>query len=470
MSNKEKFNSKENLSPKEQSEKEESVEQVANNIREKVKNHVKEIKNEGLSDKEKEEATCEEMSEYLRINNEIDDLVWKVRQEEKGAKYEYERNNEIDSKQETNLSIEKRKQLKKIWEEMVVDKKSFNNIENLDNNEIKDYLFASIMKEIKEFIKDSKINLDNQLIENIKSADNVDDKSVSELKYIKEAHNQVNKLVEEFSKLKNKSAKWDSWPKRIKENKSFNCVGATLLGIYLLEQAGIESHYGVPSGHVINIAKLSNGVWWYVDFRNGKENVLKLEPEIIEINGVETLKVDRSEIDYNLIPIFDNSIAPGLILNNLSALEYEANDESISNNNLDKKSAKDYLKEYKDNFENIDFNSLSRTIYPELSQINKSDAMKREMRRIREIKNFKNIIRDYISSLTKEQKDFLKKEIKLKRSSIKEFFKDEDNIDLENVSNELRGLLKLFLKNLENINPEFSQKVINKVVEMIGYK
>src|SRR3989338_6756505 len=258
---------------------------------------------------------------------------------------EFEKMDNAYAKQERQeISSEQKKILGKVWTEMVVDNSDTpENIRDMPNEEIKKWLFESTMKDMESFTNELRLKNDQVLIEKIQKTENLDEKSALELEYIRNVHAQVDSLVHNFDRSGNKSTKWDSWPKRMRETKEFNCVGATLLGINLLEKGGIKSYYGNPGGHVVNIAKLSNGEWWYVDFRNGKQNIIKLEPEEIVIADVPTLKINQPNIDYRLIPLYANSEAAGSVLGNLSSLKHEAEDERIPNEDIEKKEAKEYL-------------------------------------------------------------------------------------------------------------------------------
>ena len=176
---------------------------------------------------------------------------------------EFEKMDNAYAKQERQeISSEQKKILGKVWTEMVVDNSDTpENIRDMPNEEIKKWLFESTMKDIESFTNELRLKNDQVLIEKIQKTENLDEKSVLELEYIRNIHAQVDNIVHNFDESENKSTKWDSWPKRMRETKEFNCVGATLLGINFLEKSGIKSYYGNPGGHVVNIAKLSNGEW-----------------------------------------------------------------------------------------------------------------------------------------------------------------------------------------------------------------
>ena len=324
------------------------------------------------------------------------------------------------------------------------------------------------MKDIEKFSEELGLRIDAELVKKIQNAKSLEEKSTLELEYIKQAHTQINEIVQKFNRSADKSTKWDSWPKRMRETREFNCVGATLLGINLLEKGGIKSYYGNPYGHVVNIVKLSNGEWWYVDFRNGK--LIKLEPEKTTIAGVPTLKINQPDIDYKIIPLYDNSEAAGSVLGNLSSLKHEAENESTPGEDIEKKEAKEYLEKYSQNFQKADFSLLHQSLYPKFIKFYKTDEMKKEISRIDSMRDFEKPVQNYMKTLTKEQEKVLIEEIKIKKNGIEDLFYKENESVFQDVSPELKKVLELFLENLKSVKerqPEIYQEVIDKIVGKI---
>jgi len=373
--------------------------------------------------------------------------------------------------EQQELSPEQKKTLGEVWTEMVIDNGNVpENIEEMTQAEIKQYLFESIMKDIERFSEELGLQIDAELVEKIQNAKSLEEKSALELEYIKQAHAQVDEIVKKFDRSANKSTKWDSWPKRMRETKEFNCVGATLLGIYLLEKGGIKSRYGNPHGHVINIAKLSNGELWYVDFRNGKKNIIKLEPEETNISNVPTLKINQSNIDYRLIPLYTNSEAVGSVLGNLSSLKREAEDKSTSDEDIEKKEAREYLEKYGQNFQKADFSLFHQLLYSKLIEFDKTDEMQKERARIDGMRNFEKPVQNFTKTLTKEQEKVLVEEIKTKKNYIDNLFYKDDESVLKDASSELKKVLELFLEGLRSVKekqPEVYQEAIDKIVSRI---
>ena len=385
---------------------------------------------------------------------------------------EFEKMDNAYAKQERQeISSEQKKILGKVWTEMVVDNSDTpENIRDMPNEEIKKWLFESTMKDMESFTNELRLKNDQVLIEKIQKTENLDEKSALELEYIKNVHTQVDSMVHNFDRSENKSTKWDSWPKRMRETKEFNCVGATLLGINFLEKGGIKSYYGNPGGHVVNIAKLSNGEWWYVDFRNGKQNIIRIEPEETFLADVPVLKINHPGIGYKLIPIYENSEATCSILSNLASLKRTAENKNISDENTENKEAKEYLEKYKSNFEKTNFSLFHQTLYSKFIEVEKTKEMRGEIRRIDNMREFEKPIHDYTKILSKEQKMAIIEEIKNKKESIGNLFYKDDRSVLQKSSPKLKKILELYLENLGKIKenqPEIYKEAVDKIIDGI---
>lgn len=384
--------------------------------------------------------------------------------------FEQQKNIEVGTEQQ-ELTSEQKKILGEVWTEMVIDGESMpGNMGEMRQDEIKKWLFESIVKDTEKFAEELGLQIDAALVEKIRNTEDLGKKSALELEYIKSVHAQVDKIVQSFDKSGRKSTRWDNWPKRMRETKEFQCGGATLLGMHLLEKAGIESYYGNPSGHQVNIARLSNGEWWYVDFINGKRNVIKIEPKETKLADVSVLEIDCPDIDYKLIPIYDHSEAAGRVLHILSILKYEAEDKTIPDEDIAKQEAKEYLKKYAQNFQKADFSLLHQSLYPKFIEVDKTEEMQKEITRIESIRDFEKPVQDYTKTLTKEQKEALVEEIKTKKEAIENLFYQEDTSILQEISSELKKVLELFLESLKGVKekqPEVYQETVDKIVGQI---
>ena len=385
---------------------------------------------------------------------------------------EFEKMDNTCAKQERQeIGPEQKKILGEVWAEMAVDNSDTpENISDMTTEEIKKWLFESTMKDIERLENEWGLQANKNLIEKIKKTENLNEKSVLELEYIRNVHDQVDNIVKKFDKSEGKSTKWDSWPKKMRETGKFNCVGATLLGIRLLEKGGVKSYYGNPSGHVLNIVKLSNGDWWYVDFVNGKQNIIKIDPVETTLAGVPVLKINHPSIDYKLIPIYSNSEAPCSILSNLASLKRKTKYENTSDESAERKEEMAYLKRYKDDFQKADFSTFHQTLYPNFIEVEEMKEMQEEILRVDTIRDFEKPVKNHVKTLTKEQEKILIEEIKNKKESIENLFYKDDQSVLQKSSPELKKILELYLENLGKIKEkqqEIYQETIFKIVDGI---
>lgn len=324
---------------------------------------------------------------------------------------------------ENNLSWEETQYLVENWKNEVIDG-DFNIDDNqISNQKLKKILSESLMEDVSKLSNEWGIELN---------------KSLPEEEYIEKLQIQINNLAQKTER----NTYWESWPKKMREDGDFNCVGATLLGINALKDKKIESYYGNPWGHVVNIAKLSNGKWMYIDFRN---NIVKeINPEEITLNEHRTLKINNESIDYRLIPIHDNSAVIGSIIGNLSGLEAERGNEKRQ-----------------DIYQNI-----KQKLFPEFGEIENTEEMQMEKERVESMQKAGKEAKDYLKGLSKEKR----KEVSQEAINKKELVKCSivDGHLSEEYSNELKKFLKLMIIGLnsiakEEIKEEAIARFLNKI-------
>lgn len=280
-------------------------------------------------------------------------------------------------KEKNELSIGEKRQLSEAWCGVVLGKEDCSqDIETMSNDGVKEWMYGSLMREIESLAKDWKLEPDEELINKIQEQQDLENKEKLEAEYIKKMHDKVSRIAKDFD-MASADVHWSSWPQRMRETGKFNCVGATLIGTRFLDKAGIKSYYGSPAGHAINIAKLSNGEWWYADFLADKKWVKKFKPSETRVANVRTLKIDDKDNNFKLIPLLENSEAPSSILDNLSELQKEK-----ITKNMPKEDA-DYILKFQEKFKDIDFGNLSYKLYPEVCALEESEEMKEEIERKR---------------------------------------------------------------------------------------
>jgi len=229
----------------------------------------------------------------------------------------------------------------------------------------------------------------------------------------------------------------------MRDDEGFNCVGATLLGINALKEKEIESYYGNPWGHVVNIAKLSNGKWMYVDFKNNM--VKEITPEEVTLGGCRMLKIDDENIDYKLIPIYDSSVAVGSIIGNLSGLEAEKGNE-----------------EGQDIYQNI-----KQKLFPEIQKTEDMGEMKAEKERVESIQETEKEAKEYLRRLSGETREKVLQETISKKELIRDSILNESL--LGEFSNELHEFLRLIIIGFSLITKkEIREEAISRFLSKVN--
>lgn len=379
-------------------------------------------------------------------------------------------------KETKELSSKEKGAITDSWVKMVVDNEEVpGGVEHMDNEEIKAWLYQSLMSDTGRLIDEWGIKPDKELISKIQKEKDSRKRTDYEIKYIESIHKKIQQSRNSFENARKKkhvekSNKWDSWPKKMREVKDFNCVGATIIGMKFLEDAGIESYHGTPSGHSVNVVHLSNGEWYYEDFLNNIRQTQKMSNiEEVEIAGVRVLKPAEPVNDYKFIPIQQNSEVPEAILGNLSVLSSDVQDQKTPKTHegqLEKHEAEKFFIQYSAEYKNTDFHKMKSMLYPKRYALNESEEMSREHDRIEFIQNLEQPIQEYTRSLSKKQIDKLIEEVREKIKDIKEFFSGDDKI-LSGSSETLGDVLRLYRESLGKVRSQkqgLYQEAVNMVI------
>ncbi len=381
--------------------------------------------------------------------------------------------NTVPKKEIRELSGERKKALADLWTEVAIDNAiPPQEIEAMSSAEIKKWLFESLMSDVDILAEEWGMDLDVALIEKIQQTESGFEREKLEIEYFLAAHAKIDERVKKFSRSPEKSAKWDSWPKKMRETGEFNCVGATLLGIRALGAAGIENYLGNPYGHAVNIVKTSAGNWFYVDFRNGKRNVFNLEPEIVKINEVTVLKVKSPRTDYRLIPIDDVEDISSSIIANFSSLAREAVDPSVPDQSPEKKDAKEIMDRYgaKLNCEELD--DFDEALFPGIIHFDETPETQEEKRRLKSQRNFEDEIAVYLRAFPDgtEERERINAEIKKNWEKMIAFILRDDRTIFEGASDNFKAFLKVLdgaLSRLKSQPPEIRDEVIATLIGRI---
>lgn len=332
------------------------------------------------------------------------------------------------------------------WLTIAVDNQSKpDDLESLNNQQLKEWLYKVLMNDTSKLMEEWKMQPNIILVERIRSEQNPEQKAKIEMDFIE----SIRVKIQEFKKdhpLGDRSDKWNSWPSEMRENKTFNCVGGTLLGISLLDRAGMHSYYGNPFSHVLNIVELSDGEWVYADFLNNQ--VKKIKPQEIMMGNVRTLKLEEPDIIYRYIPLLDNSESVGSIIGNFHSLEHDVKDKKVEP--LDRQEAKRLFSNFSEEFQKNDFSSVHDTLYPSKVSLYRIKEMQNEGGRIEKIRSFSTSARKYFETFDPQQKEGLLKEIKANAEGIRKLFYEDDNEVLSKVSSASKKLIQSLVSDTRN--------------------
>lgn len=186
----------------------------------------------------------------------------------------------------------------------------------------------------------------------------------------------------------------------MKERKRFNCVGAIQLGSALLKEAGIETSIGNPASHVVNIARLANGDWWYVDLMNGGSQIRPITPTEIKLGSASVLRLNEPEIDYRLVPLYSTDEMPVFVLGNLASLQRDAQEEETDDEIL---AAREYANRFRDTFQRVDLSELTDRLYPHAHDVQGTDEMREETERINRLYSDDLSIKELLAPLSQAE-------------------------------------------------------------------
>lgn len=129
------------------------------------------------------------------------------------------------------LSVDEKQNLGEAWVEMVVGKGAVpEKIQEMSDEELKEWLFVSLMEGVGDFIEKTGIVVDEYLIEKITSEEDIDKKSILELEYINNIREALNSFAQPF-RSRGEVTTWNSCPSLMKETESFNCVGGIFVPV-----------------------------------------------------------------------------------------------------------------------------------------------------------------------------------------------------------------------------------------------
>lgn len=312
-----------------------------------------------------------------------------------------------------------------VWGDMILGEKvDFSEEELEDSEKFKSKLFSSLMESTGKLIEDWGIKLNEDLIGKLKLAKSIEEKTKFETEYINWIWSEFVEgiVLKNMGMEEGENIKYKSSPAVMKDKK-FNCVGASMLGVYLLEKAGIKSYLGNPPGHALNIIQLSNKEWRILDLRNGSLRII--DPNIEDVDGMQCLKFTIPGYRYQFIPLYNNESISENIIGNIGSMLYEIkNNSQLSGDFIgqDKAVSREDFDKYVNG--KFNFSKLAQDLYPEHYLFLNSKQYKKEKDRLRESDKIGDIIKKYLLDLPKEESDLVMQDLKNNKASVEDLFYD----------------------------------------------
>ncbi len=404
--------------------------------------------------------------------------------EEMGIERELKKNikeflSEKKEVKETELSNEEKEAFGEAWVEMIVGSGEMpKDFGEWNNEKIKEWLSETVSSATADVVKAWGLPEPDDLWENAEKQAKKKGKNKVEVEdiYIQEVRKEIRAFSDQNKS--ERSLKWDSWPKIMKENKAFNCVGGTLVGSYYLEMLqkmkDAEVYFGNPYEHAVNIVKKKDGGYIYADFTNN--NIKNIKAKTVEVGGVQALEVDDLGIDYQLIPIQSVETASGSIIGNLASLKNDAENPPKAKTPLEEKEiqeAQEYLKLHKETFDALDFDKVLKVLYPDQYNLSTSPEMEKEKKRLDILEDFDKDMREYTNSLSIPERVRVLREAKKNIRDVENAVKNLELSDdfLKKMSPELKHTLNLLLQSLimtkekygGDIQEEFGERFLKKL-------
>lgn len=367
---------------------------------------------------------------------------------------------------EQELSAEQKKSLAQAWCSVVLGREATpDNIEAFSNEQVRAWLYDSLISETLVLRNEWGLNPDiEQYREAMEGCTDDVQRSDVQFRFIDSFNDGIASFDESHPRGLNRPRRWESWPKTMRDSKSFNCVGATLFAFVSLEEAGIEVSEGDPAGHSVAIARLADGEHVYVDANN--DNVFVIRPEEKNIGGVRCLVVRDPRIEYEIIPVFDRHNLVKSVLGNLSGVLDDLKHGNYESKAQEQRTKEIYLAQ-KEMFDSIDFREFKRLLYgPDKDPWNNSDepAFEVEFQKVELLHDFAKAKKDLSPEIINELVGVL-----LKNSEdIKQFMLDVGH-SIPGISDALREVLVGMHENAWRLS-HGNQAAISKAIEHFAFQ
>jgi hypothetical protein len=361
------------------------------------------------------------------------------------------------------LTPSERENLAVAWADIAVEGVEVpNGISKWDDDRLRAWLSETFRADTARLVREWGLEPDAALLAELRAEEDPARRADIEMRYIESVNAAITGFQrdEDARQTGERSTKWDSWPRRMRATRQFNCVGGTILGIELLNQAGIQSYEGSPAGHVVNIVRRSDGAWVYADFTNSC--IRKLSPNVQVIGGVETLVVDDPTLTYRLIPLTANAEAPKSVLGNLNCC-LGGGDPPES---IDGAEAERIRSLYSTHFEKNDFGALADNLYPGQARYREAPEAQEERRRVGNIRKAERTIQSFFDTDGPTDREAIKREKRTRSLELRLYIRDGDEQVLAKLSEPLRRTLPAlrgYLEELRVSDPETYETLMRTI-------
>lgn len=395
------------------------------------------------------------------------------------------------------ITLEIKQKIAETWKKVILGKEvETPDLSALDNRDLGRWLNDTLMESVGQIVDEQIIEHENKeanlpsqqqevteakrkidaFQEKMASSENPEQKLETEIDFLK----QIQIIINALKSNQPHNNKWNSWPLTIKENKGANCHGTAMMTEHLLKKGFKERYFGNPVGHSVNLVRLSDDSWMYIDLTNRK--LLRLHPKVSELEempksgGSPYLEINEPELDYQMILVCDiNSYPANGVAGNIKALAREAKEDSSDE---DHRLAADFYQRFPKELDVwLKNHRLFEDLYPDLKEYHHGDLWHKEEERVSGLRMEKYIKRSlkFAKDNIKEiEKGLLEADINDNMGAWENYFLSK-NIPLPaKIKNEyfikFIEMLKEELNESLPIGTEMRETITNKIVNRLSLK
>ena len=279
---------------------------------------------------------------------------------------------------EAELTIEQKKYLVGAWHQIIADNKlPEKDIKEMSNSELKAWLKETVLESAFNIAEEWGIVPQEKF--NIES-DDIKEKTGQELAFIMDLKAKIADFIR-INPRDFQTSRYCFYSRAMQSRYNFNCVGISTIACSIFDSVGAEHYMGQVAGHVLNVVKLSDGRWMYVDYNN-KQSIKEFKPEISKRDGHTIFDFNQEGLRYRHMILVCPDEVPVFVL---SSFRYFVNNMQKGDNtktDIDMENEHALLEENKIMCEKIDISKISDILYPDLSTLSDSREMQKERERL----------------------------------------------------------------------------------------